>query len=438
MGAVAAIEDNPVEADLLGAVCESWLLDRPYNRDASCSRPAGCGRGTTPSAASASCDCSPERPGPAVASPSVPHVAVTAFGADRPGIVAAVTKVFVEQGCNLEDTSMTILRGHFAMMLVVDAPAGFTPGELERALAGPAARARPRRRRARPRRRACRSRRGGDAWTVSVYGVDRPGIVHRVSRLLADEREHRRPHDPGDRRPGAPAYAMLLEVTVPPGLDVAELARPVDASWPASWASSAACTRPTPTSCDRGLTGGGPARPPAAGARAEPARDADRADRRRGAIALAVDLVDTMRASPACVGLAAPQIGVPLRAFVVDVTGHRKARSCHGRGRAVRPRGRRRRRPVVAREGCMSVPDLTGDVPRADRVVVRGLTPEGAHRVLEVDAFEARPCCTSSTISTALLFLDRVASPASMFRRKVYRSAGERRTLTPCRSRGSC
>ena len=48
--------------------------------------------------------------------------------------------------------------------------------------------------------------------------------------------------------------------------------------------------------------------------------------------ALAQDLVETMRASPACVGLAAPQIGVSLRAFVVDVTGHRKARSCHRHG----------------------------------------------------------------------------------------------------------
>ncbi|MBV8303503.1 MAG: amino acid-binding protein, partial [Acidimicrobiia bacterium] len=45
------------------------------------------------------------------------HYAVSAVGADRPGIVAAVTRVFVEHGCNLEDTSMTILRGHFAMML---------------------------------------------------------------------------------------------------------------------------------------------------------------------------------------------------------------------------------------------------------------------------------------------------------------------------------
>src|SRR5438105_4774775 len=48
------------------------------------------------------------------------------------------------------------------------------------------------------------------------------------------------------------------------------------------------------------------------------------------ALALAADLVDTMRSSPACVGLAAPQIGVNVRAFVVDVSGHRKARSCHG------------------------------------------------------------------------------------------------------------
>ncbi len=68
----------------------------------------------------------------------MPHVAVTAVGVDRPGIVAAVTGVLVEQGCNLEDTSMTILRGHFAMMLVVDTPPGASAADLEDALAGPA------------------------------------------------------------------------------------------------------------------------------------------------------------------------------------------------------------------------------------------------------------------------------------------------------------
>jgi glycine cleavage system transcriptional repressor len=45
--------------------------------------------------------------------------AVSVFGRDRPGIVAAVTRVLADAGCNLEDTSMTILRGHFAMMLVI-------------------------------------------------------------------------------------------------------------------------------------------------------------------------------------------------------------------------------------------------------------------------------------------------------------------------------
>ena len=153
----------------------------------------------------------------------MPHVAVTAFGADRPGIVAAVTKVFVERGCNLEDTSMTILRGHFAMMLVVDRPAGLAPGELERALAGPAANfdlivA------VRALEDDVPDSPAGEAWTVSVYGVDRPGIVHRVSALLASVAVNivdLTTRVIGD--PARPVYAMLLEVTVPPQLDVEEL-----------------------------------------------------------------------------------------------------------------------------------------------------------------------------------------------------------------------
>src|SRR5205823_15024992 len=106
--------------------------------------------------------------------------------------------------------------------------------------------------------------------------------------------------------------------------------------------------------------------------------------------ALAVDLVDTMRASPACVGLAAPQIGVLLRAFVVDITGHKKARSCHGEVVLFNPEVLVAHDPTVAREGCMSVPELTGDVARATTVVMRGLTPSGTVRVVQADAFEAR------------------------------------------------
>lgn len=149
---------------------------------------------------------------------------------------------------------------------------------------------------------------------------------------------------------------------------------------------------------------------------AEPVGDVDAAAR-----ALATDLVDTMRASPACVGLAAPQIGVGLRAFVVDVTGHRKARSCHGELVLFDPEVLLAESPVIAREGCMSVPDLTGNVARAGRLVMRGTGVGGAERVVECDAFEARAVLHELDHLDGLLFLDRVTSRDAVFRRKVYR-----------------
>lgn len=139
------------------------------------------------------------------------------------------------------------------------------------------------------------------------------------------------------------------------------------------------------------------------------------------AVALARDLVDTMRASPACVGLAANQIGVGRRAFVVDVTGHRKARSCHGELVLLDPVLVEARDLVVGREGCMSVPDLTGDVARATHVVVRGVTPAGAALVVEADAFEARAILHELDHLDGLLFLDRVRTADALFPRKVYR-----------------
>lgn len=115
---------------------------------------------------------------------------------------------------------------------------------------------------------------------------------------------------------------------------------------------------------------------------------------------LIADLVDTMRASPTCVGLAAPQIGMKRRTIVVDVTGHPKTKRSHGLVCLIDPviidaSGRE-----VAREGCLSVPDLTANVARAKRVVVQGLDPEGKERVIATDAFEHAPCSTRSIIST--------------------------------------
>ena len=115
------------------------------------------------------------------------HFAVTAVGADRPGIVAAVTGAFAAQGCNLEDSSMTILRGQFAMMLVVDAPAGVGAGELQAALAGPAGQL-DLVVTVRPAAEQVPAEPEADSWTVSVYGADHPGIVHGIASLLADRR----------------------------------------------------------------------------------------------------------------------------------------------------------------------------------------------------------------------------------------------------------
>jgi peptide deformylase len=156
-----------------------------------------------------------------------------------------------------------------------------------------------------------------------------------------------------------------------------------------------------------------------AGVLTRPAEPVGRVD--DAARALAQDLLDTMVASPACVGLAAPQIGVGRRAFAVDVTGHRKARSCHGAFVLFDPAVVAATGPEVAREGCMSVPDLTGDVARATAVTVTGFNVDGEQVTLQVDAFEARAVLHELDHLDGMVFLDRVAGPHAVFPRKVYR-----------------
>jgi peptide deformylase len=139
-------------------------------------------------------------------------------------------------------------------------------------------------------------------------------------------------------------------------------------------------------------------------------------------VRLADALVATMRVSPACVGLAANQVGVARRVFCMDVTGHRKAGTCHGLVVLANPVVVAAERPGVAREGCMSVPDLTGNVVRASRVVVRGAVPgTGEDREIDADAIEARCLLHEIDHLDGLLFLDRVEGPHTVFPRRRYR-----------------
>jgi peptide deformylase len=138
-------------------------------------------------------------------------------------------------------------------------------------------------------------------------------------------------------------------------------------------------------------------------------------------VQLAADLVATMRVSPGCVGLAAPQVGVGVQMFCVDVTEHPKTRTRHGTFVLCNAEVVSSSRNEKAREGCMSVPDLTGDVKRATRVVVRGQVPgTGETRTIETDAFEARALQHEIDHCAGLLFLDRVAGAHAIHPRKTY------------------
>ncbi|WP_210649075.1 peptide deformylase [Nocardioides sp. SYSU D00065] len=138
-------------------------------------------------------------------------------------------------------------------------------------------------------------------------------------------------------------------------------------------------------------------------------------------VQLAADLVATMRVSPGCVGLAAPQVGVAAQVFCVDVSQHPKTREHHGTFVLCNAAVVASTRNEKAREGCMSVPDLTGDVKRPSRIVVRGQLPGTGEEVeLEAEAFEARALQHEIDHCDGLLFLDRAAGAHAVYARKTY------------------
>jgi peptide deformylase len=139
--------------------------------------------------------------------------------------------------------------------------------------------------------------------------------------------------------------------------------------------------------------------------------------------ALIEDLVDTMAAGPGSVGVAAPQIGVSLRVCVVDVSQNRLGReNNHGLLTMVNPEILRREGGAIMREGCMSVPDYTGDVERSTSITVRFLDRSGEVREVEASGFEAVALQHEMDHLDGLLFLDRIASlKTGLFRRKRYK-----------------
>ena len=130
---------------------------------------------------------------------------------------------------------------------------------------------------------------------------------------------------------------------------------------------------------------------------------------------LCQDLIDTLAASPG-VGVAAPQIGVPLRVIAVDVTPKNPG---HGLLVLVNPELVLGEGRVTGREGCLSIPEYTGNVERYEKVVIRGLTHTGEEKVFESTGLEA--ICLQHELDhlDGILFLDRVTClKTHLFRRK--------------------
>jgi peptide deformylase len=128
------------------------------------------------------------------------------------------------------------------------------------------------------------------------------------------------------------------------------------------------------------------------------------------------DMLDSLAASPG-VALAAPQIAYPLRVIVVDVS-RKKGEHGHGLLVLLNPQILQADVPRITREGCLSVPDFTGNVQRYDEVIVDGMTQEGKRTVLSVKGFEALAFQHEIDHLEGVLFLDRIQSLSTdLFRR---------------------
>jgi peptide deformylase len=133
------------------------------------------------------------------------------------------------------------------------------------------------------------------------------------------------------------------------------------------------------------------------------------------------DLEETRLAGPAAVGIAAPQVGRFQRIVIVDVS-VKKGIPNHGHLVLVNPEITHWEGFEIGREGCLSVPDYTGNVIRATRIRLSARDPSGDLRELEMEGFEARAVQHEIDHLDGLLFTDRVVSRRTdLFRRKVYR-----------------
>ncbi|MEW6764180.1 MAG: peptide deformylase [Pseudomonadota bacterium] len=131
------------------------------------------------------------------------------------------------------------------------------------------------------------------------------------------------------------------------------------------------------------------------------------------------DLLDTCAEGPGAVGIAAPQVGMLKRVCIVDATRARRPVPNHGKLVLVNPEITAWDGFAVGREGCLSVPDYTGNVIRAEKIRLKAFDLEGQPLEFEMEGYEARIAQHELDHLDGVLFLDRLVSrSADLFRRK--------------------
>lgn len=138
------------------------------------------------------------------------------------------------------------------------------------------------------------------------------------------------------------------------------------------------------------------------------------------------DLEETRQNGPAAVGIAAPQVGRLQRIAIVDCSTTRKPVPNHGHLILVNPEITEWDGFELGREGCLSVPDYTGNVIRAERIKLKALDPDAQPLEFEMEGYEARAVQHEVDHLDGMLFVDRLVSRRTdLFQRKVYRKGGK-------------
>lgn len=127
-------------------------------------------------------------------------------------------------------------------------------------------------------------------------------------------------------------------------------------------------------------------------------------------------------AGPGAVGIAAPQVGMQKRIVIVDVSNVRKPCDNHGHMIMVNPEITEWEGMAMGREGCLSIPDFTGNVIRAEKIALRYSDARGELHQIQSSGFEARAIQHEMDHLDGLLFLDRLVSRRTdLFKRKNYK-----------------